>query len=100
MKVEIARPARNDLTAIGDEIAKDNPARAGSFVDELIDRCLSLSIHPERFPVALARPRRAIRKMTHGNYLIFYVVGADQIDILRVVHSARDWVALLHDTPT
>lgn len=71
MKIEIARSARNDLTAIGDEIAKDNPARACSFVDELIDRCLSLSEHPERFPVALARPDRSVRKMTHGNYLTF-----------------------------
>jgi len=55
MKVLITAEAEADLEAIGDYIARDNPARALSFVRELYQRecptfCVSLiwSMLPER----------------------------------------------------
>jgi plasmid stabilization system protein ParE len=95
MKIVFADAARGDLRAIALHIADDNPPRAISFVQEIRDRCGSLSRHAERFPEATRIDGVLVRKITHANYLIFYAVAADTIEILRIIHSARDWVAVL-----
>lgn len=87
-----------DLEAIGDYIARDNPRRALSFVQELRERCLGLADMPEAFPLVARYPKSSIRHRVHGRYQIFYrVVGApaERIDILHVLHSARDTAAIL-----
>jgi toxin ParE1/3/4 len=38
-----------------------------------------------------------IRKRGHGRYLIFYRVLEKEVEILRIVHGARDWAALFAD---
>ena len=40
MHVIITEPAEADLEEIGDYIARDNEARAETFVAEIIERCL------------------------------------------------------------
>lgn len=94
MRVRIADLAAEDLEAIGDWIAEDNPGRAISFIDELTDRCFALSRHPRRFPVVIEADGQVLRKLTHRGYLIFYCLLADRIEIVRVVHGSRDWVSL------
>ena len=42
---------KHDLEAIGDWIARDNPARATSFVAELSKACKSIGRTPRRFPL-------------------------------------------------
>jgi plasmid stabilization system protein ParE len=39
MKLIFAPAAKLDLLKIGEHIKRDNPARAITFVDELVDRC-------------------------------------------------------------
>ena len=51
MIVEITAEAEADLEAIGDYIARDNPARAVSFVRELGRSCMDLADFPEAWPV-------------------------------------------------
>ena len=51
MKVEFTLAAEADLEQIGDYIARDNPARALSFVRELARSCLELAEMPEAWPV-------------------------------------------------
>ena len=50
--------------------------------------CLSLSRHPERFPVVIDASE-PLRRIVHGNYLIFYAVRSDHVRISRIIHSAR-----------
>lgn len=45
--------AERELEAIGDYIALENPARAGSFVRELRKDCALLTAMPERHPCFL-----------------------------------------------
>ena len=90
MKVRITRQAEADLEAIADWIGRDNPERAVSFVAELLDRCLSLTEHPNRFPVYREFRGRVVRKMSHQDYVILYVRLADRVEIAHVVHGARD----------
>lgn len=95
MKVVLAAEAARDLEAIGDYIARDNPARAQSFVAELIEKARALADHPEAFPLVPRYARYGVRRPVHGNYLIFYRVEAERISVLRILHGARDYEALL-----
>jgi toxin ParE1/3/4 len=36
-----------------------------------------------------------IRRRPFGNYLIFYRVGADAIEVVHILHGARDYEPLL-----
>lgn len=95
MKVRLTRSAEADLFGIADWIGRDNPARAVTFAEELRARCLSLTARPKRFPVVRTVQGAAIRKLAYRDYLAFYVVGAESVDVLRILHGARDWLRLL-----
>jgi toxin ParE1/3/4 len=85
-----AARARNDLRAIVVTIARDNPARATSFVAELELRCAALTGAPLAYAIVPRYKDKGIRRIVHGNYLIFYRVRDGQITILRVLHGAMD----------
>jgi toxin ParE1/3/4 len=81
--------ARADLLEIAAYIARDDPGRALSFVEELEARCADLVTYPE---VGRARPELApgLRSKPHGRYLIFYTPAPDAVRIERVLHGSRD----------
>ena len=90
--VRLSEAAEFDLEAIGDWIAKDSPSRAYTFTLELLKVCTELGYFPERFPRV---PRyQSIRKRTYGNYVIFYKVAADQIEIIHIYHGSMDFDAM------
>ena len=95
MKIRFARSAEADLLAIADWISEDNPRRAASFLRELRDRCFSLSRRPNRFPSVGQIGGRSVRKLSYRGYLALYVVDVDAVEIVRIVHGARDWAAWL-----
>ncbi len=95
MKVDITSAAEADLEAIADHIARDNPARALSFVGELYARCLEIADMPDAWPCVPRYEHHGIRRRVHGRYLIFYRVGKDRIIILHVLNGAMDVEAIL-----
>lgn len=95
MKVLITAEAEADLETIGDYIARDNPARALSFVRELHQLCLDIADMPEAWPVVPRDEHHAIRRRVHGRYLIFYRIGTDSITILHILNGAMDVEAIL-----
>ncbi|MFL6863572.1 MAG: type II toxin-antitoxin system RelE/ParE family toxin [Allosphingosinicella sp.] len=95
MKVRLTKPAEADLDEIVSWIAGDDPARADSFGAELWERCQSLASRPQRFPLALHASGFDVRKLVHRDYLIFYLVLDDRVEVLRIVHGSRNWGALL-----
>ena len=72
--------AKADLLAIRRYIGADNPTRAVSFVEELLDRCLALADTPRAYPWVPRYERFGSRRCVHGNYLIFLppAAGADR----------------------
>ena len=80
--------AIEDLEAIGDFIAADNPARAVSFVEELRGLCERIVGRPRSF-----RRRddlaAGLRQAVHGRYLILFTEDGEGVVIERVVHGAR-----------
>jgi hypothetical protein len=47
------------------------------------------------FPAVPHRRNKDIRRRVHGNYLIFYRIGAEQVDVMHVIHGAQDYEAWL-----
>lgn len=82
--------AEADLEAISDYIALDSPFRAVTFIQELRRDCVELRTMPERYPLFERHRSRGIRRRVHGNYLIFYRVGAETVEILHILHGAID----------
>ena len=86
-----SRLADDDLEAIGDYIAHDNPRRALSLRREVHDRCQAIVQYPQAVPLRPELRQRAMRMVVFRDYLIFYrhSRGARLI-IERVLHGARD----------
>lgn len=94
MKVFYSRLADRDLAEIGEWIAADNPRAAARTIDRLLTACEALSHLALRYPVVRGG---ALRKRPMDDYVIFYRV-TDQVEVIRILHSARDWLALLDET--
>ena len=99
MIVVITAAAEADLESVADWIAKDNPQRAVSFIEELRGSCETLADSPLGFPLVPRYAQIGIRRKIHGNYLIFYRVFGDRIEILHILHGARDYEAILFPDP-
>jgi toxin ParE1/3/4 len=87
--------AEANLEAIADYIALENPSRAASFVQELVTRCETLADMPRAFPLVPRYEHTGVRRIPHGNYLIFYRIGESQVDILHILNGAQHYEAVL-----
>ena len=94
MKVVISDPAEADLEQIGDWIARDNPARAATFVRELRTACLGIGPRPRAYAFLAHRRADGIRRRIYGSYLIFYRITT-LVEILHVLHGALDYENIL-----
>lgn len=95
MKVTFTSEAESGLEQIADFIAQGSPLRAVTFIEELRQAAMALADMPQAFPLVPRFERRGIRRRVHRDYLIFYRVSEDRIEILQVLHGARDYEALL-----
>lgn len=86
----VYRPlARGDISDIWDFIAEDSVLQADSWVDSLDEKLQLLATQP-----LMGRVREELfenlRSHPFGRYVIFYMPLSDGVDIIRVIHSARD----------
>ncbi|NHT74784.1 type II toxin-antitoxin system RelE/ParE family toxin [Rhizobiaceae bacterium CRRU44] len=95
MKVVLTDEAIADLIAIGRYINADNPLRAATFVAELENKCQRIGTMPNAFPLIVGREKEGIRRRVHGNYLIFYWVKKNTVEVLHVLNGAMDYEAIL-----
>ena len=81
--------ARLDLIEIWSYIAQDNPDAADGMLDRFDDVMSKLA---ERPLIGRKRPELAenLRSFPLGNYIIFYVLSDDGVEIIRVLSSYRD----------
>jgi len=64
-------------------------------VQELREKCESLADAPRGYPLVPRHEHLGIRRRPFGNYLIFYRVGTSAIEVVHVLHGARDYERLL-----
>ena len=91
MRIEWTDPAITDLTAIRDYIARDSERYSLQFVGRIIEAVEKLPNFPEmgrRVPEN--RGADEIRELLFQNYRIIYRVVPDRIQIITVLHGARD----------
>jgi toxin ParE1/3/4 len=88
-RLVILPAARADLMEIGDFIAQDNPGRALSFLAEIEAKMRQAAERPESFSPR-DDVREGLRSARHGRYLIFFLDAGTEVQVVRVLHSARD----------
>jgi toxin ParE1/3/4 len=83
-----------DIEAIALYIAEDNPSAAKRWYDDIQLRCQRIGEMPG---IGVARPevRPELRSFPVGNYLVLYRQIDEGVEIVRVVHGARQWEDLL-----
>ncbi len=83
-----------DLDEIWDYIADDSEERADGFID-LLDR--KMKTYAKRPDIGRSREELAngLRSFPVGRYVIFYRPVTKGIEVVRVLHSARDLVDTL-----
>lgn len=91
MKTVFADAAMRDLEQIADYIAEDNPRRAASFVRETRDCCRKLGSSPQAYPLMPRHEASGIRRRPYGSYLIFYRVEREVVEVVHILHGARDY---------
>lgn len=84
-----SRKAREDLLSIWAYIAEDNIKAADKLLDDINENCSLLGKNPK---LGQARPdiASAMRYFPVKNYLILYQEHPKGIEIIRVLHGARD----------
>ncbi len=95
MKVAFSKLADIDIEQISDYIAVDSPRRAMSFARELVESAHRIADTPLGFPLIPRYEDSGIHRRVHGNYSIFYRIERDGIGIVRILHGARDYEAVL-----
>ncbi|MGH6872100.1 MAG: type II toxin-antitoxin system RelE/ParE family toxin [Rhizomicrobium sp.] len=91
MRVSYSAAARADLVEIGTWLEQEGHVRSKDFVDELVDACDQIGGMPRAFRVLFRSAGLPIRRKPWRNYLIFYTVGRSAVEIVHVIHAARDF---------
>lgn len=90
MNVYWTEAAIADLRAVAAYIARRSPRYADAMVRRIIDRTDSLSQHPSIGAVVPEYETDSLRELLESPYRIIYQVLPKQIDIVAVVHAARE----------
>ena len=91
MKLKYTGLAKTDLKNIASWIAEESPVRARSFTSELRSACKSALDYPESNQSVSVSDNQIVRRKVYGNYLIFYRVVGQTVEILRVLHGAQNY---------
>ena len=102
LRVVYERLARQDIDEHADSIAEERPLSALESVDAIERDVARLA---ER--LALGSPRAFQHRRLAGirmwvltgfrNYLLFYRVAGDALQVLRVLHAAQDYTRFFHE---
>jgi toxin ParE1/3/4 len=79
----------DDLTEIWDYIADDSETQADLFIDT-IDRKLRLLAEQPNLGRSRGELAENMRSFPIGRYVVFYIVMPSYIQVVRVLHGARD----------
>lgn len=89
--------AKQDLLEIIDYLNTLSPEAALRYYDLLTEEISSLSHMPERCPHPrdLALAAKGYRYLIVKDYLVFYVISGNTVQIRRILYGRRDYQSLL-----
>ncbi|HJV03416.1 MAG TPA: type II toxin-antitoxin system RelE/ParE family toxin [Burkholderiaceae bacterium] len=88
------RTASLDRKEIREYIAQDNPGAALALDEQIESMAGRLIAYP-----GLGKPGRAAgtrELVAHQHYILVYDIAGDQVRVLRVLHTARQWPSPSH----
>jgi len=91
-RVVLRGRAQNDLRSAFRWYESRRPGLGEAFLAAVQERLENVSAFPDAHRVVYRRIRRAV--VSRFPYLIFYVAKADRVDVLAILHHARnpaDW---------
>jgi len=88
MRVGYSPESIGDLIRLRDFIKDKNPVSAQRIANELLDGINKLKLFPKiGLPVLRASDPQSIRDLYIGNYTVRYLIGNNEIYILRMWHG-------------
>lgn len=89
IRIIISAQAEIDLDSIAAYIAQDNPVRAVTLIHEVRAKFLDIAERPKSFA---ERPhwRKDKRSAIVGRYHIIFEIKSNHVEIVRVLHGARN----------
>lgn len=95
MSFRLLPQAEHDLQEIADYIALDDPRAADKQLHRFAASFRRLGEFPE-LGTAHDDVRPGMRLLPVGPYLILYRIAEKGVEIVRVIHGAREWQELLN----
>lgn len=90
MRVLWTDAAIAQLQGIHDYISQTSADYAIRIIDRLTKRSIQIAEFPNSGRMVPEFERNDIREVIEGPYRIIYLVGAEQVEVLAVIHGARD----------
>jgi toxin ParE1/3/4 len=88
-RARLSPQVRRDLKEIDEYISRDNPDAAARLISMIREKCLALSEQP-----GIGRNQSDLlpnlRSFPIGSYVIFYFPTRDGIEVVPILHGARD----------
>lgn len=96
-KIRIYSHAKMDLKDIVNYLNTLSPQAALRYYDKIVEKVSSLAEMPERCPFArdIALKAKGYRYLIVENYLVFFVIKDDIVQIRRIVYGKRNYEWLL-----
>ena len=93
-RYRLAGAAKDDLSDIYSYISQHNPVAASQLQGRFFDTFSRLGRMPGMGTAMTELGRGDLRAFPVGNYVVFYRPLSHGVDIVRVVHGARDFDSL------
>ena len=90
MKVHWTDTARRHLAGIHDYIAEDSPLYARRVVDRITARSKQIADFPRAGRQVPEYEDENVREVIEGRYRIIYRILSDRVDVVAVIHAARE----------
>ncbi|MHB8063551.1 MAG: type II toxin-antitoxin system RelE/ParE family toxin [Ruminiclostridium sp.] len=96
-KIKIFPSAQKDLRDIVDYINSLSPQAAIKYYELIVEKVGSIADMPERCPLAKDTQLRlrGYRTLHVKNYIVFYVLKSDVVEIRRILYARRQYENLL-----
>ena len=96
-KVAISPTAQNDFLDITEHMSNSDPEEAARYYELFMEKVELLKTMPEVCPLAKdAQLRlRAYRMLSVENYIIFFVVNVNTVEIRRILYAKRQYERLV-----
>ena len=94
MKIIWTEPAVEDLRELHAYIARDSEMYANGFVERIILAAERLVDYPQVGRIVPETAEEDIRELLFQRYRIIYRIKEDRVEMLSVIHGARDLTEL------